>query len=616
MAEITPEKLQELYKIVASKDRRGVLNYDKAVNSLIGSSGVTSQNLAEAKGIAREIGTALDAHYKAETTRLQQINPAFNPENYHFGASKVANWGEGASSMRGATLAGPALDVFSRLDALKMAEEAATEYERTGQIKPYPTKVELAARAYPYNANRPDILEQIAKREGGDIPESERSAANAAAARVGGNLPYPQSEMGKPGAGGLFTSAEEASRFYDDAGSLKPEFEQYQQYDQAGKAQPGFRSQQPGFGDQAVQPPALGQTGTTQQQQPMGSAGAMGLVQQALNSGDLTNLQQQGWWNSQPENIRQEAYSMLTGAFQNPQQLASLVQQAGVTDLQNKSWWANYPQKQQAWDIMQSGQAQPGATGTAQAGVPGVQGQVDGQAGVTGQQPGVQSALDFINNSDLDPGVKALFGEIVEGWDPSKEINAMSVIEEFQKIKSQTIDPQFQQQADLFIDDVKRTQAYSNEMREQELSGEQMQSQQQLEDTQRGLEARGMTRSGEALQTLGDVSGARFDPTQKQFYQFGQQGEGKLQAQQRLMSSSSQARYMKNLADMQRQTERTLGTPSAKQMFPEIKGVKSQTGGVTGSIAQQKTAAEASTLSNLYGQQQQNYEANKAINLF
>jgi hypothetical protein len=573
-----------------------------------GSSNMGASTMGYVDTKLKKINELLDGYLAQKEAALKTIDPAFAINNYLLDASQVYDAGGGASSNRRAAAVKAYLSGNSRLAALEKAEKAAQHYQQTGQILPYPTKEELAKEYFPYNANNPAAIKQIVERAGGNIPETEKAQANAAAARVGAPLPYPTSSIGKVGAGGLFTSGEEAKNFYDASGNLKPEYSQYSQYDQAGKPNPNFKSLDPNF-----QPNA--QTGAAGAV--TGSNSALALVKQALNSGDLNNLQYQSWWNSQPEAVRKEAYNMLTSAFQSPEGLASLVQQTGITDLQSKSWWANSPLKQAAWSIIQSGQQSgttSGSTGTSNGAI-----NANSEA-VSSAGGDMQAALDIINKSGLDPSVKALFAEFLQGWQPDKEINAQNIIDEFNKIKSETIDPYFAEQANIFTDEVKRSQAYLNANRELESQSEVMSAQQNKDNAVQNLEASGMTFSGAATDLLGKESAYGMTgaaptsaiPTQKEFYQFGLPGEGQVQANNRLMASSSMARYQKNLSDLSRSAEQTLGSVKAGGLVPGVQ----QMGNVTGSLANQQKAQEANTLSALYGQAQQNWNENKQINLF
>jgi hypothetical protein len=598
----------------------------------------------------------LSDYYQQKTQELQAINPAFDPTKYENTSYKLYDAGQGEQANRNAPIVRAFNEWSAKIQSLKLAEQAAQQYQSTGVIAPYPAdpaKQEAQALVNQWGGKRLDLQDQRVLANAQNILTGEplsaeaKATANAAAARVGAPLPYPQSGIGQIAGGGIFQSAQEAQQAYTDGklnqygqniassnsaanksndktvytmpdGTYQWNGQKYPSKDaavlaanQAGVTSTTISSSPPNTTNYAAQNQFSGAANWA------GSTGSIALVKQALESGDLNNLQYQSWWNSQPEAVRKEAYNMLTSAFQSPEGLASLVQQTGITDLQSKSWWANSPLKQAAWSIIQSGQQSgttSGSTGTSNGAI-----NANSEA-VSSAGGDMQAALDIINKSGLDPSVKALFAEFLQGWQPDKEINAQNIIDEFNKIKSETIDPYFAEQANIFTDEVKRSQAYLNANRELESQSEVMSAQQNKDNAVQNLEASGMTFSGAATDLLGKESAYGMTgaaptsaiPTQKEFYQFGLPGEGQVQANNRLMASSSMARYQKNLSDLSRSAEQTLGSVKAGGLVPGVQ----QMGNVTGSLANQQKAQEANTLSALYGQAQQNWNENKQINLF
>lgn len=224
-----------------------------------------------------------------------------------------------------------------------------------------------------------------------------------------------------------------------------------------------------------------------------------------------------------------------------------------------------------------------------------------------------QAALDVINNSDLPNDIKLLFRNVVNIWDPATEINTENVIRKFKELQSSTIDPYFQQLSKLAIDDITKARDFGIQQRSLELEPEKMKAEQNIKGTQADLEARGMTFSGEAVQRLGGKSaypqsvegGIPF----QQLPFGGTPIEGDVIAANRLMSTSSQARYQKGLEDLQRQAEKYLGTTGATGLFPRVTPV----GGITGGLEQDKQGAYAGALSSLAGQERQNVAARQPI---
>jgi hypothetical protein len=235
------------------------------------------------------------------------------------------------------------------------------------------------------------------------------------------------------------------------------------------------------------------------------------------------------------------------------------------------------------------------------------------QMGSNGSQT-TQQAMDIINGSNLDEGIKTLFRQVVNNWDPAKELNADNVIKAFKDIQTSTIDPYFQQLSKLAIDDVTKARDYGVQQRSLETQGEQMTAQKNIDTTKLGLEASGMATTGEGVKQLGAQSAFAQAGTpqaaQSAMPTVGQLPEGDVPAANRMIASSSQLRYQQNMENLQRQAEKYLGTAGAQSMFPEITPV----GGVTGTLEQQKTAAYGSALSGLAGQQDQNVQYQQPIN--
>ena len=225
----------------------------------------------------------------------------------------------------------------------------------------------------------------------------------------------------------------------------------------------------------------------------------------------------------------------------------------------------------------------------------------------------MQAGLDILNNSGLSEGEKSLFRQILQDWKPNDAVNAPAILAKFQEIKQTTIDPYFREQANVFTDQINNSYNVMKQQRGMQLESEQEQAKQNIEGTQANLEARGMTFSGEGLKQLGTQSAYAPEGQQRQAGQIPSQfgGEGLVQKQNRLMSSSSQANYMQGLRNLQRQAETTLGSAGSQGFAPEVQ----QLGFVkeTAQLPGQQKQAEASTLTGLYNQGVQNYQQNQNI---
>ena len=73
--------------------------------------------------------------------------------------------------------------------------------------------------------------------------------------------------------------------------------------------------------------------------------------------GELNNLQNQSWWSSVDLEVRKQAYAQIQSIFGSSRSLANYVSSNKVLNLKNYLWWSKSPFKQQAWNIIQLGQA-------------------------------------------------------------------------------------------------------------------------------------------------------------------------------------------------------------------------------------------------------------------
>lgn len=229
----------------------------------------------------------------------------------------------------------------------------------------------------------------------------------------------------------------------------------------------------------------------------------------------------------------------------------------------------------------------------------------------------LQSALDFIDKSDLDEGTKTLYREVIRNWNPESEINFQNILSTFDQISKKTIDPEFAERTKIAMDEITRARDYLQSNADLEKESERMQGQQNIEGTQADLEARGLTFSGKAIEELGAQSAyaqagspqaaKSAIPLQEPFG--GKFEEGNVLKQNRLMSTSGEARRKKQLQDLQRSAELQLGSAATQGLITGI----GQLGGITGQMEKEKEASKAGLLSDLYSQEQQNVAAREPL---
>jgi len=263
----------------------------------------------------------------------------------------------------------------------------------------------------------------------------------------------------------------------------------------------------------------------------------------------------------------------------------------------------NEPSTTSVWDAIKSGAGQ--VSGQPGAGTP----NLDSQGGMVAAN---QILDQYLQSGRIDQGTYDLFKQAVGMWDPASEINIDNIMKTFLDIKSTTIDPYFKEQATIFTDNVQRDLGFMQGERSRQLEQEGVQSSEAIRGAQGNLEARGMTFTGEAGRQLGQQSAFRTSGQQPGVVPVQKFGEGLIPQQNRLIATSSQARYQKNLADLARQAEVQLGSDAAGGLVPGV----DQLGGVKGSMPREQNKGEAATLTGLFQQEQQNAQYREPLQVF
>jgi hypothetical protein len=227
---------------------------------------------------------------------------------------------------------------------------------------------------------------------------------------------------------------------------------------------------------------------------------------------------------------------------------------------------------------------------------------------------------NYLNQGVIDSGTYQMFKQAIELWNPNNAVDFANILNTFEQLKQSDIDPYFKEQANIFIDDLQRNREYLQASRAIETEQQEKGLDQAKEAMQTDLAKRGLLFSGEAIKKLGIESPFALEgspeaqkaaiPTMQRFG--GEAYEGELQKMGRVASDTSQLRYEKQLQDLQRQAEQYLGSDRVGGLIPGVQAM----GGVTGSLTSQQKQAYGSTLSSLYGQQQQNLAAQEQIKVF
>ncbi len=216
------------------------------------------------------------------------------------------------------------------------------------------------------------------------------------------------------------------------------------------------------------------------------------------------------------------------------------------------------------------------------------------------------AAMATIDNSNLPDDIKSLWKQVVGMYPDATDFNTEEIMNTFNQIKSETIDPYYKELADIAINDIKNTKEFMDAERERELEEQRTIAGQNIRQTKSGLEKSGMTFTGKAIEELGAESaysqeeGDGTMPTQIPFA--GVDGlfyEGNVNQSNRLLATSTAARYAQAQQELGRNAEDYLGSTEAANL-----GIAYSPSGVslTGKLATEKEGKSASTLQQLINQ--------------
>lgn len=213
------------------------------------------------------------------------------------------------------------------------------------------------------------------------------------------------------------------------------------------------------------------------------------------------------------------------------------------------------------------------------------------------------NALSMIDNSNLPDDLKALWRKVVSEYPDGIEFNAGEILNTFNRIKNDTIDPHFRELTTLASDQF--SQAYENLQisRSMDLEKERFNEGESIRQAKDGQEKAGMTFTGRSIELLGKnsaypQSGQVADgmtPAQAPFG--GPFYEGVIPMNNRWIRTSSEARYKSALQTLGRGMESQLGTSG----FLGSGGIAGYTplGDITGELPQQQQAQYGSTMNQL-----------------
>lgn len=226
---------------------------------------------------------------------------------------------------------------------------------------------------------------------------------------------------------------------------------------------------------------------------------------------------------------------------------------------------------------------------------------------VSNAQKGIQSdklkaALAIIDASNLPDEIKALWRQTVSLYPDATDFQPQQIIDTFNKIKTDTVDPYFKELTDLAVGDVKTAFSQMKDARTAELESERYNAGDAIRQAQSGLEKSGMTFSGKGIESLGAGSAyaqsGTDGATPNQVGFAGMPGifyEGNVNQANRLLSTSTAARYATQQQTLGRAAENQLGSGAVAMNIPGLQYTPGNVN-VTGALEQQKQGKYASTL--------------------
>jgi len=226
------------------------------------------------------------------------------------------------------------------------------------------------------------------------------------------------------------------------------------------------------------------------------------------------------------------------------------------------------------------------------------------------QKARYDSAIATIESSNLPDDIKSLWKTVVGMYPDATDFNADEILNTFNKIKDETIDPYYKELADIAIADVKDSYKNLISSREMELESERALAGKDIRQAKSSLEKSGMTFTGKAVEELGADSAYAQDgntamPTQIPFA--GMDGtfyEGNVNQANRLIATSTAARYAKAQQDLGRKAEDYLGTSEASKLGIPYTPAGVNVSGSLGLAAEEKKASTLQTIINQWREKQ------------
>tara|TARA_R100000049_G_C1954644_1_gene106630 strand:+ start:210 stop:1688 length:1479 start_codon:yes stop_codon:yes gene_type:complete len=204
-----------------------------------------------------------------------------------------------------------------------------------------------------------------------------------------------------------------------------------------------------------------------------------------------------------------------------------------------------------------------------------------------------------------------LYSDVVNAWEAGAEVDFGPILETFDDLKANTIDPYYAQQIEIATAQVTAAQEYMAAQRELQLDSENINAQERVRSAKASFESAGLTFTGEAARQLGAESAFATD-AENPLLQLQSLGEGLIPETSSLIASSSLAEYEESLRSLGEQAELVIGTEATTGLGLGTLGTSEA---IVGSIAEAQDLLEKQTLSSLFTQSVTNESQGQFINL-
>lgn len=213
-----------------------------------------------------------------------------------------------------------------------------------------------------------------------------------------------------------------------------------------------------------------------------------------------------------------------------------------------------------------------------------------------------QDASNIVNealkNGLITPGAARAITRFAQTMDPNNGFDLNNVVIDFQRINSESLDPQLRYESASIVQQLQSQLSQLNQDRSAQQEIEGINANEAIRNTQADLEARGRTFSGEGTRLLGAKSALGAPQGQ----------EGLVNTQNRLSSTASTNAYNRSLENIRRLAEQKLGSDEAQKI-----GFSPLIGGFEGEQNIRKEQLQYGVLQNAISNENERVAASKPL---